>query len=128
MNQVPEAFNGQIGRIGYQVAGMFAMAKMGGRTCKVVMEEPYQICCRVEKATAESFYELCEKKGVKPITFAGMILEAAFLEVIEYEESFEIARNEADEAFQKAEAEKLKKPKKPSRKNLKAEIEALEAD
>jgi len=111
MNEVKEAFKGQIGHIGYHVAGVCKTVDMSFR---LRYEDPFQICVRVEKETVDAFYAFCEKKGVKPLGFAGMIMDGVLKEVLEYYQSFEDL--EAKEAQKAVDGHKEDEKKASTRK------------
>ena len=110
MLEVKQAYSGQIGDIGKDVAMVNTIIDM---SFKVRLEEPFQICVRVEQETRDRFVKHCEDRNIKPLGVAGMILDAALNEYVDYCESLKnVEKNRGELLAEKAVHDHKKESKK----------------
>jgi len=123
-NRMKEAFPGQIGNIGKDVATVHFISEMRS---KVNIEDPVQICVRIEKKLAEELQEYCNERGLKIVSIGCGLLNAAVNEFIEYHKSFEVAEaEEAELALKHHVEEQEKKEKKAKAPGKKVKLDLTE--
>lgn len=99
---------------------------------KVIIQEPTSITVRIEEETRNKLDEFCKRYGMKPITVAGMLLDAGiqdFVALDEAERQREQDELEAECKLYEAEMEKeKKKPKKDYKNKVELDIKGKDKD
>jgi hypothetical protein len=108
--EIKEAFKGQLGSIGKDVAMVYYISQMRS---KVNIQDAVQVCARIEKEQAEELQEYCNERGLKLVSVCNGILNAAVNEFLEYHKSFKALDEELELLVQKQyDEEQVKKVKK----------------
>jgi predicted transcriptional regulator len=95
-----------------EISSIFEIVNAGN---KVVFHKPSALTIRIEEETRKLLDDAAENCSSKPITLAGMLLEAAIKDFCYFLKADEVAREESDQAAYEAE-------KNPKKKKYKTEL------
>ena len=107
-----------------EISSIFEIVNAGN---KVVFHEPSALTIRIEEETRKLLDDAAKKCSSKPITLAGMLLEAAIKDFRYFLEADEVAREEAayaesEDAREAADLAAYEEEKNPKKKKYKVEL------
>lgn len=107
-----------------EISSIFEIVNAGN---KVVFHKPSAVTIRIEEETKKLLYDTAEKCSSKPITLAGMLLEAAIKDFCYFLKADEVAQEEAayadsEEVREAAELATHEEEKNPKKKKYKTEF------
>ncbi len=95
-----------------EISSIFEIVNAGN---KVVFHSPSAVTIRIEEETKKLLYDIAERCSSKPITLAGMLLEAAVKDFYYFFEADRLAQEESAQAAYDEE-------KNPKKKKYKTEL------